>query len=77
MSHDKRITVRQAMHSMHEFYDALESGSLTALEKALNETLGVGSKRFERVKAVYLQYLGEEAQKRAEEFRRQTIRRLK
>lgn len=76
MSRDKRITAHQALLALHEFYDGLESCSLVALEKALHDVLGVGSKRFERVKAVYLEILGEEAQKRAESFKKQTMRRI-
>lgn len=77
MSKNKLITVRQALHGLHEYYDGIEACSLAALEKALHDVLGVGEKRFERVKAVYLQYLGEEAAKMAESFRKQTMRRLK
>jgi hypothetical protein len=73
---DKFITRRQAMELLHEHYDGLEMCSLEALEKALNEVLGVGSKRFERVKEVYLERLGEAAQSHMEEFRRQVSKRI-
>lgn len=76
MSKDKRITLHQALQQLHEHYDGLEACSLASIEKALYEVLGIGPKRFERVKAVYLDYLGAEAQKRAEDFKRQTKRRL-
>lgn len=77
MSAEKRIPLRQALELLHEFYDDLEGCSLEALEKALHEVLGVGSKRFERVKAVYLENLGEAAQDRVESFKRQLKRRIK
>lgn len=77
MSADKRIPVHQALQLLHEFYDDLEACSLEALEKALHEVLGVGSKRFERVKAVYLEKLGEAAQERVETFKKQLKRRIK
>jgi hypothetical protein len=77
MSQDKRIPLRQALELLHEFYDELEGCSLEALEKALHEALGIGPTRFERVKAVYLEKLGEAAEKRVETFKKQLKRRIK
>lgn len=73
---DKRVPVNQLLQQLHEHYDGLERCSLAALEKALHEVLGIGPKRFERVKEVYLDYLGEEGQRRSEEFKKQAKRRI-
>jgi hypothetical protein len=55
---------------LHETYDELEICSLEALEKSLHEVFGIGEQRFERLKAVYLERLGEAAQGRVENLRK-------
>lgn len=73
---DKRITQRQALELLHEHYDGLEMCSLEALKKALHDVFGIGPKRFERVKAVYLEQLGESAQSHMELFKKQVSKRI-
>jgi hypothetical protein len=73
---DKRITQRQALELLHEHYDGMELCSLEALEKALHEVLGIGPTRFERVKAIYLEQLGEAAQRHMEQFKKQVSKRI-
>lgn len=73
---DKRIPIRQALEMLHETYDELEICSLEALEKSLHEVFGIGQQRFERLKEVYLERLGEAAQSRVEEFKKKAKRRI-
>ena len=77
MSIDKRITARQALELLHDYYDDLEKCSLAAAEKALREQFGFGLERFTRFKAAYLDALGEEAEKQAEDFKKKLKRRLR
>lgn len=76
MNKDKRIPVPQAMQVAHEFYDDLEHVSLAAIEKVLHDEFGFGPQRFERFKAAYLEQLGAEAEKLAEEMRKKIKRRI-
>jgi F420-0:gamma-glutamyl ligase-like protein len=73
---DKKVTFHQATEILHDYYDDLERASLVALERALKDTLGIGSTRFARVKEAYLSILGEEAEKMAEEMRKRMRRRI-
>ena len=74
---DKRIPINQAIQMVHDHYDHLEMATLSASQKALKDTYGFGPKRYARFKEAYLQLLGEEAAKVAEDMRRKAKRRLK
>lgn len=74
---DKRLPLRQALELLHEHYDQIEMCSLEALKKSLHEVFGIGPKRFDRLKAVYLEKLGEAAAVRMEGFKKQFKRRIK
>lgn len=71
------MPLNQAIQMVHDCYDDLEICSLEALEKSLHEVFGIGPQRFERLKAVYLERLGEAAQSRVEEFKKKAKRRIK
>lgn len=68
MSKDKRITIRQAIHHIHEAYDNIDALAAATAEEVLKELFGFGPTRLARFRERYNYVFAEKAAEKADEI---------